>query len=320
MKVLITGPFDEEIASHMATEGFDIIRHPANVSQEDLKGAIHGVEAYILGGNEKLTGEILDAADSLKMIVFLGEQFETFMAAGVKGILQDRCIVLESTPGVSTNAVAEMACSLIFSCLRRIPYMVQSVQSFSWPEITGQELAGKTLGIYGMGRIGYTVVKRLGGFDIAKVLYSDVTRSARGEEDLAAQRVELAQLFAESDVLSIHVPLSDQTKDQVGEDLLQRMKRTSVLVNTARPGIVRADALRRALQEEWFACAAFDGYYVEGAEFEGLRPEGDHYGLLAMHDRFFVTSHQAFNTVQALKNASEASAAKLSSFFGISSR
>jgi D-3-phosphoglycerate dehydrogenase len=207
-----------------------------------------------------------------------------------------------------------MTCGLILSALRLIPHQTAEVRAFRWPNCTGGELAGKTLGIYGMGKIGYTAAKRLSGFDLGAILYSDVIRSERGEQDLGAQRAGLDALFSCSDALSIHAPLTPQTEGVVGLDLLRRMKRTSVLVNTARAGIVDPSALRKALAEGRPACAAFDGYYTEGIDLTNELE--DPYGLLCMGDRFFATSHQGFNTRESLRKASEEAVRKVCQYLG----
>lgn len=318
MKLLVTGPFDGQVESGLVGRGFEIDHHGPNISQAELKEAIADADGYVFGGNEKLTAEALEQAAKLRVIVFLGDQPEIFIGPGVAQNLENRGIRMDTTPGTATNAVADMACALVMASLRRVPYLTEEVRAGRWPNFTGTELVGNTIGVYGMGKIGYALVKRLMCFEPQAVLYSDIVRSERSEEDFGARRVEPDRLFAESDVLSVHTGLTPETKGIVGEELLRRMKPTAVLVNAARAAIVDARALRKALSEGWLACAAFDGYYVEGPEFMELGPERDPYGLLQMRDRFFVTSHQGFNTVETLRRASETAAEKLVSFFSAS--
>lgn len=314
-KLLITGPFDSNAERKLSDNGFTIIHLDANAGKDDLESAILDADAYILGGNEMLTADLINKAENLCIIVFIGQQPETFMEADMKKVLEIKGIILESTPGASTNAVAEMACALILSAMRRIPYLTSQVRMFKWPSITGQELSGKVIGIYGMGRIGYTVAKRLKSFDVSRIIYSDVVRSERGEADLGAVRVPIEQLFGESDIVSLHSPLTSETKGIINEDLLHRMKSTAVLANTARAGIVDPNALYKALRENWISCAAFDGYYIEGPQFMDLSSHGDPYRLLEFTDKFFVTSHQGFNTDAALRTESDMASEKLISFF-----
>lgn len=302
MKVLVTGPFDADAVALLSAHGLHVALLESNVHTADLREAIADADAYVLGGSERVTPELVRAAARLRIIVFLGEQPDTFLADGAKDELALRGIRLESIPGLSTNAVAEMTCALIFASLRRIPYLTSQVRRRQWPSYTGGELAGKRLGIYGMGRIGYAVARRLSGFDLSELLYSDMAPSKTAERNLHARLVGLDELFAESDIVSIHAPLTDTTKGAVTRRLLRLMKPSAVLVNTARPGIVDPASLREALSEGWLASAAFDGYYLEGREY--IDSHSDPYGLIAMDDRFFVTSHQGYNTTEALRAAS----------------
>ena len=311
MKLLITGPFDDDVAAEMFSAGAELVR--IDPAEDDLvEVALRDADGYVLGGQETVTREMVENAARLRSIVFLGEQPDTFLGPGVKELLAERGISLESTPGSATNAVAEMACALILCGLRRIPFLVGETRRFRWPTLTGEELCGSTIGIYGMGKIGYTVVERLVGFEFETVLYSDVVPSTRAESDFGAQRVELSELFSQSDVVSLHAPLTPETEGSIGDYLLGLMRPWAVLVNTARAGIVDPHSLRRALSEGWLYAAAFDGYYLEGSRYLS---GDDPYGLLEMRDRFFLTSHQAFNTRGAIRRASEMALEKLTPLF-----
>lgn len=307
-RLLITGPFDAGVEHQLIGRGFDVDRRDGNISQNELKLAIRGALGYVMGGFEKLTREIVEEADALRVVVFMGEQADTFIEDDAQSLLDEGCIALESAPGLSTNAVAEMACALILSTLRKIPFLVKETQDGWWTCRTGSELAGKTLGVFGMGKIGYTLVKRLSGFDLGAVLYYDIARSEKAENDFGAERVEAECLFRESDVISVHSPLTPETRGIVGQELLSVMKPTAILVNTARAAVVGPHALSKILAEGHIAGAAFDGYYIEGDEFIS---GGDPYGLIELGERFMATSHQAFNTREAVQAASAVAAEKL---------
>ncbi|MHB0913107.1 MAG: NAD(P)-dependent oxidoreductase [Armatimonadota bacterium] len=278
--ILITGPFDDEIIADLEGRGFDVSHASGNLSEEELAEALGDADAYVLGGSELLTGAVAERAKRLKIVVFPGVQPETYLSDGAKEALERRGIRMEVAPGGSTNAVAELACALILGTLRRVPFLTREVQDRFWPYATGRELHGKVLGVYGMGKIGYTLVERLSGFDL-KVLYYDVVQAGEAERNFGVERVELPRLFAESDAVSIHASLTPETEGSVGEELLSSMKPDAVLVNTARPGIVQPNALHKALEGGWLAAAAFDGYYVEGWNFMQMG-ESDPYGLLGM--------------------------------------
>lgn len=314
-RVLITGPFNQQAKKRIQSAGFEVLRCPANCACGDVLIMLAGVDAYILNGNEQVTAQMIDQAANLRLIVFPGVQPETYLDAGAMDALDRRGIPLETLDGSATNAVAELACALILSCLRRVPFLVRAVQDRDWPIYTGDELCGKVLGICGMGKIGCTVAERLSGFNLKRVLYYDVVRSERAERDLRAQRVSIDELFSESDAISIHMPLTSDTQGMVGDALLRRMKPSAVLVNTARPQIVDPHALRLVLEEWRIGCAAFDGYYLEGPGFSEQMERRDPYGLIEMHDRFFVTSHQGFNTQRALRESSDQAVDRVIAFF-----
>ncbi len=315
LSLLVTGPFDEVMLDHLWDNGFVVIRAGANLSASELKEAIADVDGYVLGGNETLTTDVLECAKTLRIIVLSGQQSQTLIDDDVIRMLGEAHIKLENTPGISTDAVADMACGLILCSMRKLPYLVQGVQSYDWPDYTGAEIAGKTLGIYGMGKIGYSVAERMSNFRMGGLLYTDTASSNQAEASLGARRVDLQDLCTQSDILSIHAPFTLQTEGIISHDLLHRMKHTAVLINTARAGIVDPGALRRALAQGWLSCAAFDGYYVEGTDLMSIGLNGDPYGLLEMRDKFFATSHQGFNTRAVVRKASEDAAKIICSFF-----
>ncbi len=182
-------------------------------------------------------------------------------------------IYVTNTPGVLTESTAELTWALILAAARHIVRADKYVRSGEWyrsktgwhPELfLGMELQGKTLGIIGFGRIGRAVA-RIGakGFGM-KVLYYDKYRAPKEvEEELNAKYVSLEELLREADIVSIHVPLTPETKGMIGEKELRMMKPTAVLVNTARGAVVDIDALTKALKEGWIAAAGLDVFPVE---------------------------------------------------------
>ncbi len=181
-------------------------------------------------------------------------------------------VYVTNTPGVLTEAVADLTWALILAAARRIVEADQYVRSGEWyrggtgwhPELMlGMELSGKTLGIVGFGRIGRAVARRAKGFNM-KVIYYDIVRAPEDvEKELDAKYVDLETLLRESDVVSIHVPLTPETRHMIGERELRMMKPTAILVNTARGAVVDTNALVKALQEGWIAAAALDVFEEE---------------------------------------------------------
>jgi len=167
--------------------------------------------------------------------------------------------------------------------------------------MTGMELKGKTLGIVGLGRIGRAVARKIGGFEM-RILYYDIVRYEDLERELGVEYVDLNTLLRESDIVTLHVPLTKETYHMIGERELKSMKRTAFLINTARGAVVDTDALVRALEERWIAGAGLDVF-----EEEPLPP--DH--PLAKLDNVVLTPHVASATIEARTKMAEPAAKNL---------
>jgi glyoxylate reductase len=164
---------------------------------------------------------------------------------------------------VLTDATADIAFALMISAARRIVEGHQATLAGKWKTweplgYVGRDLVGKTLGILGMGRIGYALAKRcVGGWDM-RVLYNDLHRSPEAEEDLGAQRVDLDVMLRESDFVSVHANLSDATNGLFDAAHLRKMKRTAIFVNTSRGQIVKEKDLYEALRDGVIFAAGLD--------------------------------------------------------------
>lgn len=182
-------------------------------------------------------------------------------------------IPVTNTPGVLTNATADLAWSLIFATARRIPesdafMRAGSFQGWGPMLLLGDDIFGKTLGIVGAGRIGRAVAKRSIGFEM-KVLYTDKNREI--ENEVAAEQIELPELLRRSDFISLHVPLLPETRHLISINELKMMKSTAILINTSRGAVVDEKALVKALQEGWIAAAGLDVYEFEPEMTAGLK-------------------------------------------------
>ena len=207
--------------------------------------------------SDQITAEVMDAGD-LKVI----SQF----AVGVDNIdlkaATERGIPVGHTPGVLTDATADLAFALLMAAARRIPEGVEKVAAGGWRTweplgLLGADVWGTTLGIVGLGRIGAAVARRARGFEM-RVLYHDVRRKPDLEEQLGLTLVSLDALLEQADFVSVHTPLVPQTRHLIDVEALRRMKPTAILINAARGEIVDSDALYHALSEGWIARAALD--------------------------------------------------------------
>jgi glyoxylate reductase len=173
-----------------------------------------------------------------------------------------RGIPVGHTPGVLTQATADMAFALLMTAARRIPEGIEKVRAGEWRTweplgLLGADVWGATLGIVGLGRIGSAVAQRAQGFGM-RVLYHDRVPNPGLEAELGLERTSLEVLLAQADFVSLHCPLIPETHHLIGERALRQMKPTAILINTSRGPVIDAGALGRALREGWIAAAALD--------------------------------------------------------------
>ena len=218
----------------------------------DLIGDAEGV----LVGMDRVGEVVLSRCPNLKVVSKHG--------VGVDNIdlkaAQKYGVVVANAPGTNSVSVAEMAFTLILTLARQLPYFFEQVKKKDWGATRfGLELEGKTIGIVGFGRIGKTVGQFANAFGM-KVLFFDPFIS----NDVSSyQKVTLEQLFREADFITLHAPLSDETREMVNDKLLALMKKEAYLVNTARGELINEDALYRSLKENRIAGAALDVFTHE---------------------------------------------------------
>jgi glyoxylate reductase len=197
---------------------------------------------------DKIDVPLLDAAPRLKVISNFAVGFNNIDVAAAT----ERGIAIGNTPGVLTHATADMAFCLLIAAARRVVEGHNYALAGKWKTWEplghlGQDLVGKTLGIVGMGRIGHALAQRCRGGWNMNVLYHDVYANAKAETDLGARRVELDVLLREADFISLHTDLNDKTRGMIGRAQFQLMKRTAVLINSARGPLIDQKALYEAL-------------------------------------------------------------------------
>ena len=193
--------------------------------------------------------------------VAVGYNNVDLVAAEMRGVL------VTNTPGVLTDATADLTWALILATARRLVEGIDLVRTGRWtgwhPEqLLGLELRGKTLGLLGAGRIGQAVGRRAPAFGL-RLLYAARTPKPELERDTGATRVDIKRLLAESDIVSLHAPSTPETKGIINADTLARMKRGAILINTARGDLVREEALAIALEEGHLGAAGLDVYTDE---------------------------------------------------------
>ena len=257
MKIFITRIIPDRglalVKEHFST--CDIWSADMPPAREELLQRVRGVDGLLCLLTEKIDGDLMDAAGpQLKVIssMSVGVDHIDVAAATVRGI------PIGNTPGVLTDATADMAFALLFASARRVVEGEKYVRSGGWKTwnpklLLGADFVGATLGIIGFGRIGRAVAKRAQGFDMHVIFYDPTAQPVYG-----ANPVDIDTLLRMSDFVSIHVPLTEGTRHLVNAEFLAKMKPNSILVNTSRGGVVDQSALYDVLKAEKIFAAALD--------------------------------------------------------------
>jgi lactate dehydrogenase-like 2-hydroxyacid dehydrogenase len=264
-KVLITRRiFDEALV--IVKQHFEVEENPSDVpfSPQVLIEKLQGKEGVIIRLTDRIDDEVLSCCPELKIICNI--------AVGYNNIDVEACtrrrIMVTNTPGVLDDTTADFTWALILATARRVVQADQYLRTSKWKgwelmDFLGYDVHHKVLGICGLGRIGQRVARRGKGFDM-EILYTDVIRAAPSiEKELGASFVDKKTLLAESDFVTLHVPLGPQTTHYISAAELALMKPTAILINASRGPVVDEKALVQALREKKIAGAGLDVYEKE---------------------------------------------------------
>ncbi len=261
-RVLVLDNLSEEGVDLFRKAGIEVDVKPPQ-KPEELAAIINDYDGLVVRSATKVTAEALASSTRLKVIGRAGVGTDNIdkAAATRKGI------VVMNTPGGNTISTSEHAFALMLALCRNIPLAHVSMQEGRWDrkKFMGSELCGKTLGIIGVGRIGGSLAKRARAFEM-RVLAYDPILGAMKAESLGVELVELDELIAQADFISIHAPKSDKTNNMITAAELGRMKPNCRIINTARGGIVNEADLAEALRNGAIAGAALDVYTSEPFE------------------------------------------------------
>ncbi len=239
---------------------------------------------------DPIDAEVINAGKNLKVISQVAVGYDNI---DVKAATQ-RGIYVTNTPGVLTETTADFTWALLMAVARRVAEADKYVRKGNWKipwslmMMLGSDIHGKTIGIVGLGRIGSAIARRARGFNM-RILYNSRTRKPELEEELGAEYADFETLLKESDFVTLHVPLTDETYHMIGERELSMMKKTAYLINTSRGPIVDEAALYNALKKRWIAGAALDVF-----EKEPVDPDNS---LLKIHN-VVVAPHVASASIE----------------------
>ncbi len=227
---------------------------PRNVLLEKVR-ACDGLLSLL---TDKVDAELMDAAPRLRVVSNMAVGFDNIDVPAAT----ERGILVGNTPEVLTDTTADFAFALLMAAARRIGEAIDYVRAGRWKTwgpmlLMGHDVHGATLGLIGLGRIGSGVARRAQGFNM-RVLYHDVVRRQDLEQQLDITYTDIDTLLAESDFVSLHTPLTPETRHIINADALRKMKPTAVLVNTARGPLVDSQALYAALRDGVIGYAALD--------------------------------------------------------------
>ena len=296
-RVLIADPLEESAVKQMQDAGLDVVIRNKE-SDGPIEEQIKGFDCVVVRSATKVTKEVIDAADNLKLVVRAGVGLDNVDqdAARAKGV------VVQNTPEAPTVSVAEMVFSLMFALARNVAQADASMKGEKWEKkkLSGTELWEKTLGVVGFGRIGQEVARRARAFDM-RVLAYDVIDIDGPCKETGSKRCDLDEIIRDSDYISLHVPLLPQTKNMISDKELKLMKKTAFIVNTARGGVIDEAALLRALDEGEIAGAGLDVFESE--------PPTD--WKLVKHPKVVATPHLASSTREAQERVGGLTAQKV---------
>ena len=292
MKVLITDEISDSGLLPLTEDPRIHIDKKLGLSIPELHEVIGGYEAIITRSGTLVDKALLSHARNLKIVARAGVGIDNVDVdtASSKGI------IVVNAPYGNVNSAAEHTMALLLSLCRNVPIANNSLKSGDWQRapFTGRELKGKTIGIIGLGKVGGRVARRCRAFE-AEVITYDPYISEKRADDYSVKLVPLEDVIRFSDIITVHTPLNEETRDLISAEHFKGMQDDVIIVNCARGGIVNEAAMLEALDSGKCAGAAFDVWSEEPPKSELLK-------RLIAHPKMLVTPHLGANTFEAQKN------------------
>ncbi len=256
IRVHVNDPLDDEaMALLRSKEGLEVTSE--HLSKEDLIKIMPEVEVLVVRSATKVTADVIEAGERLKIIARAGVGLDNIDLEKAK----EKGITVLNTPGASAASVAELAIGMMFALSRHIARGTMDLKEGKWTkkQLKGVELSGKTLGIVGFGKIGREVAKRALGLGMNVLAYDPFVK----ETDMDVKLVDLDELYKNSDYITLHVPLTPETKHMINKETIEKMKDGVYIINCARGGVVDEKALLEALKSGKVAGAGLDVFETE---------------------------------------------------------
>jgi D-3-phosphoglycerate dehydrogenase len=264
MKVLVTPaslkpdtdtPAMKKLRSFADSLVFNPSRKP--LSEDELIPLLDGCVGCV-AGLDHYTAKVMECAGSLKVISRYGIGIDQVDLSAARA----KNIVVCNTPGANANAVADLAFALLLSIARKVPILDRKTREGQWPHSSGVELYGKTLGILGLGATGKRVARRAAGFSMKVIAYDPVidTEFVQSNGVISA---DFETVIREADFLSLHLPLTDKTRNEISADVMKSMKKGAIIINTARGGLIDETAAYELLVSGHLGGLGLDVYEEE---------------------------------------------------------
>ena len=290
--VLVSDPLSARALTLLRAGPGITVEERRGLSETELLPLVPPIDAWIVRGATRVTRRLIEAAPRLRWVARAGAGLDNIDVAAAK----ERGIAVLNVPGANAVAVAELVFGLLLSLLRHSPDAHASVRAGGWDKskFQGRELRGKTLGIVGMGKIGRAVASRARAFEMTCVGHDPFVPDDQ-IRPLGVEPLPLWDLLSRAEILTLHLPLSPETKGMIGAAELARLPRGAVVVNAARGGLVDEGALLAALESGAVSGAAVDVFAEE--------PPKD--SPLTAHPRVVATPHLGAATVEAQEAVGE---------------
>jgi len=303
MKVLVIDAIAPDGIAYLSERGFQVDQISSKLPKDELLAKIGDYEAIVTRSSTTVTAEFLARARRLRILGRAG--------VGVDNIDVDACsrqgVVVVNAPYGNVVSAAEHTIGMLLALVRRIPLANASLKQLEWDRgIYGSELYRKTAGVLGLGKVGSRVAARLKAFDMEVLVYDPYIPESRAR-DLGVRLTDLGTVLAQSDIITVHVPLNEETENMIAARELAAMKPGARLVNCARGGIVNEGDLLAALESGHVAGAAVDVWSEEPPVSELVK-------RLVRHPTVVVTPHLGANTQEAQVNVAVDVARQLVAF------
>jgi len=286
VKALVCDPVSDLALRILEEAGVEVSYRP-DIGREELLSVVDGYEVLVVRSRTRVDAEVITRGGRLRVVGRAGTGLDNIDLEKS----EERGVAVVNTPEAPVNAVAELVIGLMIAVSRGIHVGDRLIRLGKWPKkhLVGTELHGKTLGVVGLGRIGRRVAEIARGFGM-KILAYDVVEIPKEILDaLETKLIPLDELLRNSDYITLHVPLTEETRHMINEEKLKIMKRSAFLINASRGAVIDEEALYKALKEGWIAGAALD-------VFEHEPPAGSR--LLEL-DNIVVTPHIGTQTKEA---------------------